>query len=43
MSKHNLTAAGYAVLLPLSSTVLVVLFAVGVDGAVSRVRRLARR
>jgi len=43
MSKRNLIAAGYAVLLPVSSTVLVVLVAAGVEGALSGVRRLAHR
>ncbi|MEU8820527.1 hypothetical protein [Actinoplanes sp. NPDC048796] len=43
MSKRHLIAAGYAVLLPISSTVVVVLFAAGVEGAVSGVRRLVHR
>ena len=41
--KRHLIAAGYAILLPVSSTVLVVLVAAGVEGAVSGARRLARR
>ncbi|GAA2564903.1 hypothetical protein GCM10010435_41760 [Winogradskya consettensis] len=43
MLKRNLIAAGYAVLLPLSSTIIVVLVAAGVEGTVSGIRRLARR
>jgi hypothetical protein len=43
MSKHNLIAAGYAILLPVSSMVLAVLVAAGVEGAVSSLRRLAHR
>jgi hypothetical protein len=43
MSKRNLIAAGYAILLPVSSTILVVLVAAGVQGVVSSVRRLAHR
>ncbi|MBB4693464.1 hypothetical protein [Paractinoplanes abujensis] len=43
MLKRNLIAAGYAILLPVSSTVLVILVAAGVKGAASGVRRLAHR
>jgi hypothetical protein len=43
MSKRNLIAVGYAMLLPVSSTILVVLIAAGVEGAVSGARRLVRR
>jgi hypothetical protein len=43
MLKRNLIAVGYAILLPVSSAVLVVLVAAGVEGAVSGARRLAGR
>ncbi|WP_285904753.1 hypothetical protein [Paractinoplanes hotanensis] len=43
MSKRNLIAAGYAILLPVSSTILVVLVAAGVEGVRSGARRLTHR
>jgi hypothetical protein len=43
MVKRNLIAVGYAILLPVSSAVLAVLVAAGVEGAVSGARRLTRR
>ncbi|MEU8233383.1 hypothetical protein AB0C12_27705 [Actinoplanes sp. NPDC048967] len=43
MVKRHLIAAGYAVALPVTSTVLILLVAAGVEGAVAGVRRHARR
>ncbi|MEV4346494.1 hypothetical protein AB0J83_18665 [Actinoplanes sp. NPDC049596] len=43
MLKRHLIAAGYTVLLPVSSAVVVVLVAAGVEGVVSGVRRRAHR
>lgn len=43
MLKRHLIAAGYAIALPLSSAVLVVLVAAGVEGTAAGVRRLTHR
>jgi len=43
MSKHRWIAAGYAVLLPVTSTILVILVAAGVEGAVAGARRRGHR
>ena len=43
MVKRHLIAAGYAIALPVSSTVVILLVAAGIEGAVTGVRRHVRR